>query len=302
MKRALFSCILLAVILFPGYLISTGGNSIIGNNSNSALTPSSNICENTNAREMLATNSVSSRELDPERINLLSWNSHKGAKPGWLENFVSLAQDADLIALQEGHLTERLVDTLDSNQYSWDIASAFTLNNMPTGVLTASKANPSNICATWDKEPLLSIPKTAMITEYPVKERPDTLLLVNVHMINFTLGTSDFSAQLDKIEKILRQHNGPVIFAGDFNTWSEARIELLQQLADKTQLKPVDFQTDNRSQFFGRVVDHIYSRGLNVLETHSVESEFSDHNPLMATFSYPPASLASDDSVDSTLL
>ncbi len=300
MKRSLFLITLFSALLFPGYLISTGGYYTVGNNGDAVLKANSALCENIVSREATVEEPLARKELNPDKITLLSWNSYKGSIPGWLDNFARLLQDADLITLQEGYMTDSLVETLDANDYSWDIASAFTLDTMPTGVLTASKATPSALCATWDKEPILSLPKTAMTTEYRIKNRPDTLMLVNIHMVNFTLGTKSFANQLEKIEKIILQHRGPVILAGDFNTWSEARLTLLQNLTARTGLTQLSFTADHRTQFFGKVLDHIYSRGLRIIETHTVESEYSDHNPLLATFAYPQPQIATDDSAHST--
>lgn len=302
MKRHLFFLTLFGVMLCPGYLISTGGYYIVGNNGDTALLPVSPLCENRASRELTEQHVKNRKELSPDRFSLLSWNSYKGAKPGWLEQFTSLSLKSDLITLQEGYLNDSLAETLNEKSYSWDIASAFTLDTIPTGVLTASNVKPASICATWDNEPILTLPKTAMITEYRIQNRTETLLLVNVHMVNFTLGTGSFSAQLNKIEQIIQQHSGPVILAGDFNTWSQTRLALLQELTSRTDLRPISFESDFRSRFFGNAVDHIYSRELMVLEAHTLETDSSDHNPLMATFAYPQPLVATNDSAVSPSL
>lgn len=285
---------LCAALLFPGYLISTGGNYTVGNNGGIVPHTDYRICENIGFNTPAAWNNVNSNELDPTKITLLNWNSFKGSKEGWIDNFSILIKEIDLITLQEGYLTDTLTSNLISHQFSWDLASAFSINTVSSGVLTASKASPATLCALWDNEPLFSVPKTSMITEYVVKDRPDKLLVVNVHMINFSFGTKHFSEQLGKIEKIILQHRGPVIMAGDFNTWSKSRFNLLEDLAMNTGLTQTGFNSDYRSRFFGKVVDHIYTRGLQVNQADSYETEFSDHNPMIATFSYPPTRVHSN--------
>ena len=60
------------------------------------------------------------------------------------------------------------------------------------------------------------------------------LLSVNLHAINFTLGISDLKQQLDDAADIMRHHTGPIIFAGDLNTWSDERQQLVTHKHSKT--------------------------------------------------------------------
>ena len=109
------------------------------------------------------------------------------------------------------------------------------------------------------------------------------MAVVNVHALNFTLGVSDFARQIAKIESVLADHDGPVILAGDFNTWRARRFEIVQALSESLGLKELSFEEDNRVKSFGWVVDRIYLRGLIAVEAKIDIVDSSDHNPMSVT-------------------
>jgi endonuclease/exonuclease/phosphatase (EEP) superfamily protein YafD len=80
-------------------------------------------------------------------------------------------------------------------------------------------------------------------------------------------------------------HAGPIILAGDFNTWSDARMNVVEQLAAGQGLQSVTFQHKQPAWHFGHQVDHIYYRGLTPLHSHVTRVESSDHYPLTVIFS-----------------
>jgi endonuclease/exonuclease/phosphatase (EEP) superfamily protein YafD len=84
--------------------------------------------------------------------------------------------------------------------------------------------------------------------------------------------------------EILQKHQGPMILSGDFNTWSEARLAIIEELSGRLGLEPADFKTDLATKIFGRVVDHVYYRGLTLEEAEVIEVTSSDHNPLWIRF------------------
>ena len=63
------------------------------------------------------------------------------------------------------------------------------------------------------------LPKSALYARYRLSNGSD-LVTVNLHAINFTLGTKDFQNQIEQLENAVKKHKGPLIIAGDFNTWS----------------------------------------------------------------------------------
>jgi endonuclease/exonuclease/phosphatase (EEP) superfamily protein YafD len=53
-------------------------------------------------------------------------------------------------------------------------------------------------------------------------------------------------------------------------------------------LKAVSFNDDNRALFFGRPLDHIFTRGLALRHSQSLQVSTSDHNPMFVTLSLEP--------------
>ncbi|MGL9734617.1 MAG: endonuclease/exonuclease/phosphatase family protein, partial [Symbiopectobacterium sp.] len=82
-------------------------------------------------------------------------------------------------------------------------------------------------------------------------------------------------------------HAGPVIMAGDFNTWSRQRIDALYQFASEIALREVRFIDDQRRRTFGRPLDFVFYRGLHVMQSSVLVTQASDHNPLLVEFQLP---------------
>src|SRR5262249_26992161 len=112
---------------------------------------------------------------------------------------------------------------------------------------------------------------------------PSTLVVVNVHAINFTLSIDAYRAQFAALGNVLAMHDGPIILAGDLNTWSTARQEAVGDVARRFGLTGVTFDDDQRALFFGNQLDHIYIRGLRVLASSAIAVTSSDHNPVAVT-------------------
>jgi endonuclease/exonuclease/phosphatase (EEP) superfamily protein YafD len=89
---------------------------------------------------------------------------------------------------------------------------------------------------------------------------------------------------LEQLEKILSKHQGPLIVSGDFNTWNDERMAIVDTIASSLDLKAVAFSENYRVTVFGHNVDHIYYRGLELIKALSVKITTSDHNPLIVKF------------------
>ena len=222
-------------------------------------------------------------ELNSRRFMLLNWNSYKGATDEWQEDLDGLSSSSDLVVLQEAYLTDNLQNRL-AGQFHWDIARAFSFKDIYTGVLTASRIRPDFLCSFRVVEPLGRTPKTVLITRYPLSETDETLLLVNIHMVNFTLDISAYRDQLEKIVQVVEQHRGPLIIAGDFNSWNKIRMDVLKETMQDLGMSAVAFEKDHRVSFMGRKVDHIFYRKLIPLHAQIEKVTTSDHNPMLVTF------------------
>ncbi len=224
-----------------------------------------------------------------QKLNVLVWNIEKSGNPGWDADLNSLGGRSDLLLIQEASVQAGIATALPQPLYQ-AFAAGYTTEKHATGVLTLSSVEPSLQCNFTAWEPWLGTPKATNITEYPINGLEQRLLVINLHAVNFSMGLEEFDAQVAALAPLLSQHLGPLIVAGDFNTWSDDRTKSLETFMHSHQLSPVSFSPDERTRFWNMPLDHVYLRGLNLLASSTVEVESSDHNPLMITVEVPQCS------------
>jgi len=221
--------------------------------------------------------------LDAHAVRIASWNLHKQIDAGWEAELGRLVGKSDVLLLQEVGLAPDLRATIEQGGLSWVLASSFAYAGAEFGVLTATRVAPVAACTLRAYEPLLGIPKSALITYFRVEGHDAMLAVANLHAINFTPGTTAYSAQLDALGDVLAAHRGPIVIAGDFNTWSDDRDAVVRALVARLSLAPVAFASDVRRRFLGRVFDWVYARGVDVVDASAWSVTSSDHNPLLVT-------------------
>lgn len=214
---------------------------------------------------------------------VMVWNIFKQQRADWLSVLQGFGKQAHLVLLQEAQTTPALVNFATSHYLAADQVPAFVLPQHPCGVMTLAAAHPVYCCPLREREPLLRLAKSALITVYPIYDG-QLLMVVNIHAVNFSLGVDVYSRQLDPIGEQIANHIGPVIMAGDFNAWSRKRINALYHFADDVGLHEVNFTDDNRRKTFGRPLDFIFYRHLKVKEASVLVTQASDHNPLLVGF------------------
>lgn len=234
--------------------------------------------------EMLINKPSSASKLSPENISVLDWNIYKGQRRGWQEDLNNLGKEKDLILLQEAPLKNDLQIFFQKNSFNWNLNSAFSYRSIEFGVLIASKVEPLTSCGLRQKEPIIGLPKTVLVSIFEIAGSFQKLLVANVHGINFTLGIKSYQAQLNSIVTILEQHEGPIIVAGDFNNWSQSRSKMVDLLVKKISLTMLRFENDKRTMFYGNPVDHILYRGLVPVSHNIVPINSSDHNAISVSF------------------
>ena len=221
-------------------------------------------------------------ELDASSIRLLNWNVQKNRRDHWQQDFAALSSERNLVLVQEASLREDSIGSIDSSRF-WSFAAGYTRSGSISGVLTMSTARPMTQCSFVSYEPVLRTPKATSITQYGLTATDETLVVVNVHAINFSMGLGAYQEQFNQVRAVLRAHTGPIILSGDFNTWRKKRAEFIDSLALDLGLTALEFPDDRRVTRFGRHLDHIYVRGLSTLESTTAVVDSSDHNPMSVT-------------------
>lgn len=222
--------------------------------------------------------------LKTDSISLVSWNIYKQQRPGWSGELDNLGMDADLLLLQEAQMNEDLRDWLAEQAVSWDMSPAFKYLGTDTGVLTAARIPAQSPCGMRLEEPLTGIPKTTLLGYYSLENHQQSLLVINIHGVNFTANSYRLEKQLGDISQVIIAHKGPVILAGDFNTWSEDRWQLLASVTGELGLSPVSFAGEQPSARFGYALDHVFYRDLKPLRSEVIAVTASDHKALSVVF------------------
>ena len=247
-------------------------------------------------------NTFSTQSLNDSSIKVLVWNIHKeGNSREWAGDYGKIYEEKkpDIIVIQEARLNTGLKHALKtSKEMGWIFSSNIEEQNHDTysGVLTASRAKPSEqySITTEGLEPIFKTPKTSLITTYKLIPSNKLLLVVNIHGINMA-NLEKFKAQLFKVVNSVNIHNGPIIFAGDFNTRNEDRLSFLyRELGDKLGLEAVHFTKEDKKEikhfiFSPIPLDHIFysSKDLEVKKNSPDVMETiksSDHKALFVEF------------------
>lgn len=214
-------------------------------------------------------------------ISLLVWNIYKENNAEWQGELEKYSQQRQLILLQEVSLTDDFTAWLSSKPWGSQYVNAFEVFDTSAGVLNLAPQMPSKACAYIQLEPWLRLPKSALYARYRLSNG-EYLAVINIHAINFTFGVSDYKQQIDTLRQVVQQHTGPLILAGDFNTWSESRMASLKEVTQSLQLQEVAFNPDNRKRFVtGLPLDHVFVANLEVIKAEAPVTDASDHNPLL---------------------
>ncbi|WP_323086525.1 endonuclease/exonuclease/phosphatase family protein [Providencia alcalifaciens] len=218
-----------------------------------------------------------------EMLDVVTWNIYKQQRPNWKSTLAELVKEKKLLLLQEAQMSPELVSFAASHQLVADQVPALPFSPHPSGVMTLATAHPIYCCPLREKEPLLRLAKSALITVYPLPNGKH-LMVANVHAINFSFGVDVYRKQLSKLGSHISKHVGPVILAGDFNAWSRQRVNALKRFIRSVGLKEVLYDLDLRTKAFGRPLDFMFYRGLKLKESRVLQTDASDHNPIITQF------------------
>lgn len=218
-------------------------------------------------------------------IEVLLWNVFKCKKKGWQEDFAKLMHNKDLILLQEAILNSPFDSYFSTSlEHQWIMARSFrnAHTNIENGVKTGSTvaAKKHNFAVSTHSEPITKTKKMLLATVYPLNHPEQSLLVVNSHIINF-VSFEKFKAHVDKVFQALEHHKGPILLAGDFNTWNLKRFTYFNELAMSFLLEEVEMVRQPRLTHLFKHLDHIYCRGIEVVDVHvHKQIKSSDHYPI----------------------
>ncbi len=263
MKNFLVSVLLLQVVGFTAYAAE------------------SSLCEKSAGNQLSFSNLLQIRTT-PE-FSVITWNAHKLTDRKFMPDLIQLSRETDVILIQEAMHNSELQGTLAAKfDFSFSFSKSFcTSDKQATGVMNASRYLLQNnaTLVSPDLEPVINTPKVSGYSAVSIPEI-GVVHIINTHGLNFNLG-SKFDNQINKLAAFIQKLEGPVIWAGDFNTWSAGRQKHLDKKTKELGLTHLLPTTDNRSQ----KLDHVYIKGLEVIDIQILENiRSSDHLPMKAIF------------------
>jgi len=233
----------------------------------------------------------------PASITVANWNAQKGKNP-------QIAEDLKLILEKEKpdivFLQEAKTDLFKPHQMAGYFAEGWRYpwpGGQSIGVLTLSRIPPVRVhpVPTKYREFGVIAPKVSLVTEYALANG-ENLLAVNVHLLNFERWSlKKINHQLEDLKAIMASHSGPIIMAGDFNTWNQKRLQLVKEITQDIQLKEVtDFSEgrktgDTNSDFWNKVLgiekdlplDRFFFNGFKPSTARVLNFNSSDHIPIL---------------------
>ena len=247
------------------------------------------------------------------RSHFISWNVHKAkhtAFTGDVQELVDKIPEGNnmTLCLQEVRSTTfDKIKNLHREEVSGHYAPSwrFPFSKRSTGVLTiGNQVFPDSgvlHVRSPRRELYVASPKVSLKSEIPLEDGRQ-LQIVNCHGLNF-VRISALPAQLDKIFASLQYSESPAIVCGDFNVWSEHRLQLLNQKAEDAGLVEVHPRGGDHSPapkwlawmkrlngFDPKIrLDRIYTRGIEVTDCYAHTGlESSDHLPLVMSYLVVP--------------
>lgn len=242
--------------------------------------PCSFLCESIpdDAHVMHSMGQASLPTLNSTKLSILAWNLYKGRKSEYKKSFATLAKGRDLIMLSEATTGSPVSDSFAAiTGWEWHLAASFDMkNDIAAGTALGSAARPYNphFYRTKDIEPFVKSPKATVLAYYAVPGSAKKLLAISIHGINWD-GDDALERQLNMILPEIKAHNGPVVFAGDFNTKNSARVAITKRILAKAGLKQVPWKNPMKKQ-----LDDAYTRGMTVKRArliHDYIDKGSDH-------------------------
>ena len=279
LKKTLYFISLLSFLTLTSCISLTQSNQSISNFSNAST--------ELNSCKIARTSDISKEKnpgLNPENISFLNWNIYKGNGERWQDDLSAFVVNHHLMAIQEASLSKEMARFLLKHDLSWIMNTAFHSKDIATGVMNIASTHAIYSCGFKVSEPFFRVPKATLVTYYFIEGSEEILLLANIHGINFTFGIDSYRNQLNKLTDAIKHHDGPMIVAGDFNSWSNSRMLVVNELVETLELSKLEYPVNNKTHVFGKSIDHVFYRQLIPLKHQVRQVSSSDHNPISVKF------------------
>lgn len=242
------------------------------------------LCE-TNADAALVRFSNQITPSNRNTIQVLTWNVLKFKRENSFTDFINLSNKADVAFIQEAtHTIDLQNKTAQNVSMDWTFFKSFCREYGATGVQTGSRypQRQADAILAPAVEPVVNTPK---VTGFSVIEMSGhNVLLINVHGLNANKGL-DFEKHMDQIYNVASKFAGPIIWAGDFNTWNPLRMAYLKNKGEALGMTLLVPETDVRKL----KLDHILVRGFKVKSVKILDTYISsDHWPVTAELEFAP--------------
>ena len=233
----------------------------------------------------------------PATITIVNWNAQKGEHPQFASDLKLLLEreKPDLVFLQEAS-----ADFYKPQQMGGYLAESWSYpwpGGQTVGVLTLSRVPPVRVepVPTKFREFDVTAPKVSLVTEYPLTNG-GKLLALNIHLLNFEIWSLEkIRHQLEDLKAIMARHHGPIVMAGDFNTWNRRRLNLVKEITNEVRLKEVtDFPEgrttgDTGSEFWNAALgvagdlplDRVFFSDFIPIAARVLNYDTSDHQPIL---------------------
>lgn len=224
-----------------------------------------------------------------KEITVLCWNVAKLTLKSSYKEYLKLIiedENIDILLLQE--VKKQLALELEIYDFSYVLSPNIQTKKHAFGVLSAFRISCEEEFSLLSKkrEFKYATHKVTLITKHKMSD-DKYLMIVNLHAINF-VKSSDFCNELDSIKESIKHHDGAIIVAGDFNTWSTKRVNCLKDFAKELSLTEAPFSDICKiKKVFSNSLDYIFYRGLQLTHSKVIDSKkISDHNPIIARFKF----------------
>lgn len=219
-------------------------------------------------------------QLRDSHLNILVWNLYKGRKPGFLKTFAALGANRDIVMVSEATSADPVTTAFEGLPgFGWNFSTSFNMkDNVGTGTAIGSYAQAQNVrhLRTVDLEPGSKTPKAMTLAEFDIAGESKKLLVISIHGINWS-GDDAIVRQVQQAIPDIKSHQGPVIFAGDFNFKNSTRLQSIKNILAPLGLQRVNWKNPSVKP---AQLDDAFARGVIVRRAYLNNSYMnvgSDH-------------------------